>query len=330
MSLLTRLIDETPFVVIDVETTGLDPETERVVEICAALVQPDGSARILLDTLVDPEQPMKATAIHGITDADVVGAPRFATLVDTVRALVGRRVVAGHNIRFDLTFLDREFNRLGESLRLPHLCTMRLPALFDRPANWPLWWACQRNRVPFDGHTHSAQGDARATAGLLRVQLAMLREAGLRSFGDIAARGRQMRVPHSFVASLARPLSPQPPVIHDAAQIALKPRVEGEAGVRAVAPERRYLDAVVRAVADLRLTAAEVAAVAGERARLQIDADTARRVHGRILAGAERRYSEDGQLDPEERANLDALRRCLAALEPPLSPMSSQPADELQ
>lgn len=311
VSLADRRLDEVPFVVIDVETTGLDPDADRIVEICAVVIDPGAPPRVVLDTLVDPEGPLRATGIHGITEADLAGAPRIAALADAIRAVAAGRVVAGHNIRFDLSFLDAALGRLGAGLRPPCLCTMRLPALIGRAANWPLWWACQRNDVPFEGHPHSARGDARATAGLLAVQLAALRDAGVRTFADVAERGRALRAPYTFLGSLGRALLP--PV--SAALPALRPRADGEDGVRAVDPERRYHDAVARALAALRLTPAAYAAVEAARGRLGIDGATARRVHGRILANAERRFAEDGRIDAEEAAHLDALRRCLAGLD---------------
>src|SRR5699024_1581397 len=68
------------FAVIDVETTGLDPERERIVEI--AIVRADAQGRPIdhWATRLNPGIPMRATHVHGITDADVAGAPRFADL----------------------------------------------------------------------------------------------------------------------------------------------------------------------------------------------------------------------------------------------------------
>ncbi|MCA9539293.1 MAG: 3'-5' exonuclease [Myxococcales bacterium] len=320
MSILDRRVGETPFLVVDVETTGLDPRLDRVVEVCAVVVRPGEAPRVVLDTLVDPGITVRATRIHGITDEDVAGAPRFADLLDTIRALAARRVVAGHNVTFDLGFLAAEAERLGQPLRPPHFCTMRLPGLFGRPANWPLWWACQRNGVAFDGQAHSARGDARATTGLLLQQMRFLEREGVTTFGELAARARRMRIAGSFTRSFSRDLLPPPPHVHDAAQVPLRPRIGGEAGARSVSAERRYLDVVIRAVARLAVDEASRAEVRAERVRLGLDAEAARRVHARILSGAERRYAEDGQIDPIEQQNLDALRDRLAFIDAGLAP----------
>lgn len=316
MPLAERALARTPFLVLDVETTGLDVSYDRVVELCAVLVMPDGSSKVLVDTLVRPERSMAATAIHGITADDVAEAPRFAELADGLRALMAGRVIAGHNVGFDLRFLAMEFDRLGRAVAPPHLCTMRLPALLDRPARWPLWWACQRAGVPFDGQVHSARGDAVATAGLLRVQLARLAAAGVRTFGDLVDRAKRMRIDRPWIASLGGEVLPTLPRVMDEMQMPQLARSGGEAGAAAVSPRRRYMDAVVRAIARLTIDDGGVQAVAQARRRLGVDAETARAVHARIIAGARRRYTEDGYLDPDEAANLEALEACLARLDP--------------
>ncbi len=326
MRLADRALIGTPYLVLDVETTGLDVTCDRIVELCAVVVNPDGSHRVLIDTLVRPERAVAATGIHGITDADVVDAPRFAVLADGVRAAMAGRVVAGHNVGFDLRFLSMEFERLGRSAAPPQLCTMRLPAVLDRPARWPLWWACQRAGVPFDGQAHSARGDAVATVGLLRVQLERLAAVGVDTFGALIARAKRMRVDSPWLASLEREPLPTADRLVEVAMLPQRPRAGGEAGAAAVSPRRRYMDAVVRAVAGLSVDESAIAAVEQARARLGLDVESARAVHARILAGARRRYTEDGYLDPDEARNLAALEACLAALESAGQPSAGQPS----
>ena len=73
-----RSLRETPIAIIDFETTGLTAGADRVVEVAIARVDVGGEPRIILDTLVNPLRRVAATEIHGITDADVADAPRFA------------------------------------------------------------------------------------------------------------------------------------------------------------------------------------------------------------------------------------------------------------
>jgi DNA polymerase-3 subunit epsilon len=101
-------------VVLDTETTGLDPLTgDRVIEIAAVeLVNllPTGA---VFHRLVDPERdiPAEATRIHGFTSGDLAGKPRFAEIIDELVAFLGDAPIIAHNAPFDFGFLDAEFRR---------------------------------------------------------------------------------------------------------------------------------------------------------------------------------------------------------------------------
>jgi DNA polymerase-3 subunit epsilon len=156
------------FVVMDVETTGLSASNHRIVEV--ALVTADPTGRVLDEwsTRLNPQGPVGAAHIHGITDADVAGAPVFADVLDEMnRRLAGAAVVA-HNARFDLAFLRAEYARARWRLPyVPALCTLdashhHLPHLARRR----LVDCCEAVGHPLR-HAHSALGDANATAALL-------------------------------------------------------------------------------------------------------------------------------------------------------------------
>lgn len=99
-------------VAFDLETTGTDPATDRIVELCVApLDAPPFSARI------DPGIPIPpgATAVHGIRDEDVEGCPTFRDVAPRVQALVDGATLLGYNSRsFDTPLLDAELRRAGE------------------------------------------------------------------------------------------------------------------------------------------------------------------------------------------------------------------------
>lgn len=103
-------------VILDTETTGLDPlHGDRVIEVAAVeLVNllPTGN---VFHRLVDPERdiPAEATRIHGFTNADLAGKPRFATIVEEFIAFLGDSPVIAHNAPFDYGFLDAELRRCG-------------------------------------------------------------------------------------------------------------------------------------------------------------------------------------------------------------------------
>ena len=95
------------FCVVDVETTGLSPYTSRILDL--AVVQTDADGVVLRHHVFrfNPQSPVGATHIHGITAADVAGAPLFADLVPTLNELFAGQVLVAHNAKFDLAFLSR-------------------------------------------------------------------------------------------------------------------------------------------------------------------------------------------------------------------------------
>ncbi len=105
--LLVRPLHEVTFVVIDLETTGMSPADCAITEIGAVKVC-GGEVLGSLQTFVDPGTsiPYEITMLTGITQDMVWDAPPIATLLPTVLEFVGDAVVVGHNIRFDVSFLD--------------------------------------------------------------------------------------------------------------------------------------------------------------------------------------------------------------------------------
>jgi DNA polymerase-3 subunit epsilon len=161
------------FVVIDVETTGLLPAWDRIIEIAAVRTDPSGRVIDEWTTLINPGCPVGATKIHGITAADVLSAPRFADVLGDLNARLAGRALVAHNALFDLAFIQTEYVRAGWALpAAPYLCTLDaswtyLPHLSRRRLS-DYCWACGIQLHD----AHSALGDARATASLLASYLA--------------------------------------------------------------------------------------------------------------------------------------------------------------
>lgn len=102
------------FAFIDVETTGLSlGGKDRVVEIGIVLTNSQFEVERQFETLLNPVRDVGPTSIHGISARDVISAPRFEEVQDTVLALLQNRVVVGHNIVFDINMLNSEFERAG-------------------------------------------------------------------------------------------------------------------------------------------------------------------------------------------------------------------------
>jgi len=104
-----------PIAFIDVETTGLSPYSDRIVELSILKIHPDGTEEYKSHR-VNPGIPITASAadIHGITDEDIANEPKFQQYAASVRDFIGECDIAGFNIiRFDLPFLEAEFKRAG-------------------------------------------------------------------------------------------------------------------------------------------------------------------------------------------------------------------------
>ena len=117
---LGTALHEVTFVVIDLETTGGSAADCAITEVGAVKLR-GGECLGTYQTLVDPgcAIPPEITMITGITQAMVMRAPRMEAVMPSLLEFIGDAVVVGHNIRFDLGFLDAELARQGRP-RLPH------------------------------------------------------------------------------------------------------------------------------------------------------------------------------------------------------------------
>jgi CBS domain-containing protein len=183
-------------IVVDTETTGLDPAKAWIVEIAALRI-----AGGRLDTaapfcrLVDPGEsiPKGAIGVHGIDDAAVAGAPPFHTVAADVAAALGAPVLIGHSLGFDLAVLKREFARANVTWQPPPTLDTRLLAEIVAPglAGYSLESLTAWLGVPM-ARRHSAVGDAETTARVFLALVPNLREAGIRTLAEAqrACRGR--------------------------------------------------------------------------------------------------------------------------------------------
>ena len=103
-----------PFTVFDLETTGMSPVGDRIVEIAALRIEVTGDTTEF-HHLIQPGRriPPGATRIHHITDEMVSGAPRFQEIAHDFLALARGSTLVAHNARFDLGFLQESLSRCG-------------------------------------------------------------------------------------------------------------------------------------------------------------------------------------------------------------------------
>ena len=159
-----KLIDECTFAVVDVETTGIDPSRDRIVEIAVLTCDRAGRPLARYETLVRPD----LTPLVGRRAEMLDGAPTFAEVAGDVIGPLAGHVVAGHNVSFDLRMIDAELGRLGAHLpSLRYICTRELATLLgcDVP-NRTLAALCAHFGVPFE-RWHTAADDTAATAEVL-------------------------------------------------------------------------------------------------------------------------------------------------------------------
>jgi DNA polymerase-3 subunit epsilon len=124
-------------------------------------------------TLIDPGGPVGPTAVHRIAQEHVVGAPVFREIAPHLADLLRGRVLVGHHVSCDLGFLVREFARIGVAVPdVPTLCTMALTQrVLGAQLTGRSLGACSSAFGLPDFPAHTALGDARATARLLRRAL---------------------------------------------------------------------------------------------------------------------------------------------------------------
>jgi CBS domain-containing protein len=183
-------------VAIDLETTGLDPKSARIVEIGAvALLAGHVDERQKLALRVDPGRPIPAaaTAVHGIDDAAVAGSPGAAEALGELDGFVAGRLLIGHSVGFDLAVLKAEAKRAGRRWRHARALDTRLLAEIARPSlpDFSLEVVAGWLGLPVEGR-HSAPGDALLAARIFVALLPHLRRRGIRTVADAEAACREL------------------------------------------------------------------------------------------------------------------------------------------
>ena len=158
-----------PIIFFDLETTGVDTSKDRIVEISMIKIMPDGE-EIVKTRRINPGMPIppEATAIHGISDADVADQPLFAQVAKSLEQFVRGCDFGGFNSnRFDLPMLVEEFMRAGIDVDFKRRKFIDVQNIFHKKEQRTLVAAykfyCDKE---LEG-AHSAEADTRATYCLL-------------------------------------------------------------------------------------------------------------------------------------------------------------------
>ncbi len=162
-----------PLVFFDLETTGIDVVKDRIVQIGLVRIEPDGSRRTY-EFLVNPQRPIpaQATAVHGITDADVAGEPTFRQIAPEIAPLFADADIAGYNsVRYDLPLLVEEFQRAGQTFETAGRRHLDAMTIFHKKEPRHLAAALRFYCGTELQDAHTALADASATMEILDAQL---------------------------------------------------------------------------------------------------------------------------------------------------------------
>ena len=162
-----------PIVFFDLETTGTNINTDRIVEICYLKVYPNGNEEA--KTLrINPEMhiPEASSAIHGIYDADVVDCPTFKEVAKNIARDIEGCDLAGFNSnRFDIPMLAEEFLRAGVDIDLNRRKFIDVQTIFHKMEQRTLSAAYKFYCNKSLENAHTAEADTLATYEVLKAQL---------------------------------------------------------------------------------------------------------------------------------------------------------------
>jgi DNA polymerase III subunit epsilon len=185
----TALHDVT-FCVVDLETTGTSPAADRITEVGAVKLR-GGVCVGTFQTLVNPDRaiPPTITVLTGITEAMVLPAPTIEQVLPSLLEFMGDAVVVGHNVRFDIGFLDAALDRTGRDRlanRRVDTCTLARRLVRNEVPDCKLGTLARRFALP-NRPSHRALDDALATGDLLHALIERAAGLGVTGLDDLLA-----------------------------------------------------------------------------------------------------------------------------------------------
>jgi len=169
-----------PLAIIDLETTGVNLSTDRIVEIAIVRIQTDGTQQIKRK-LLNPEIQISEVSrnLHGIDNAMVKDAPTFKQVANEIKQFLDNCDLAGYNSnRFDIPLLAEEFLRVGLEFDFSHRRLVDVQKIFHMMEQRTLGAAykfyCNKD---LEG-AHGAQADAVATWEVLQAQITKYPQLG--------------------------------------------------------------------------------------------------------------------------------------------------------
>ena len=314
-------------IAIDVETTGLSHQEDRIVELAVVRMSPSGVIEDEWSSLLNPGGDVGPTFIHHITNNMVEDAPSFRDLIGDILPRLEGGIVVSHHASFEEGFLASELAYLGIRLpMLPALCTLELTADLHDPPNMRLETCCTAAGV-MKTDTGGALGDARLKAALasLLVSTPSL-ELRWPTVPSALPRYQTLARPRTRVTELRKGEQGWM-----AGVIAKLPITTGH---QDPAEAEAYLEALGHVLADGKITGDEAKALARQAGRAGLGAAEIESLHRRFLAGLAAAALDDGVLTVEELKQLRNVASLLGlpgmfdhlSADTPGKPKSQKPA----
>lgn len=190
-----------PIAVIDLETTGLDIKTARIVSIGIVILSLDGSVKYQNEIRINPclRIPEASTNVHGITDEDVRDLPCFSEAADRIMKLLTGCDLVGYNIeQYDLPILKREFALAGFSDFGGDAKIIDVKTIYNKAVRGDLSSAVFYYLGRSHKHAHKALADAQATAEVLLSQIEVHKlSSDTESLQSYCQNTNDERIPHA-------------------------------------------------------------------------------------------------------------------------------------
>jgi DNA polymerase III epsilon subunit family exonuclease len=182
----TLSLTETPLVLFDTETTGLDSDLDRIIEF--------GALKIVGGQVVDEFWSFVSTDIElsqnivnltQITQEMLVGAPDIGQVLPKFLEFIKGSVIVAHNAEFDMSMLKASANRLGYEINWPAFCTVKLARkVLPGLPNYKLDTLAEHFNLTFEAR-HRAVGDVKVLNGVLQ-EILENEEYGITSWADVS------------------------------------------------------------------------------------------------------------------------------------------------
>jgi DNA polymerase-3 subunit alpha (Gram-positive type) len=180
-------LEQIPLIIFDLETTGLDPVKNEIIEIGAMKIE-SGEIKGIFNKLINPGSPLTSEIVNitGITDEMLKDAPKIKDVLPGFLEFIGQSSLIAHNADFDMSFIrDKLKTHLGRDLRNQSICTLMLSRiLLPNLGNHKLHTVAGYFKIPLYAR-HRAIGDVEATFQVWQNMAFKLKEKGVSTKADL-------------------------------------------------------------------------------------------------------------------------------------------------